>query len=40
MYNMIRLHLKLSRVGVLGESIQFDGNEFHNFTAEGQNEWR
>ena len=34
-YNLARLHLKLSREG---ESIKFDGNEFHNFTVEGKNE--
>ena len=33
-YNLARSHLKLSRVG---ESIKFDGNKFHNFTAEGKN---
>ena len=32
-YNLARLHLNLSRVG---QSIRFDVNKFHNFTAEGK----
>ena len=33
-YNLATLHLKLSRVE---ESIKFDGNKFHNFTANREN---